>query len=839
MEAETNSGLSYPFLHSVIVRAQSVPKNMNNNDHSWDPREPQPGHSLGNDDTLARNNKTRRLRPGTVWRSEALPTEPWNRLQIAPDRHGVPPLGGKTGRIIQSLNNVAYPPVFSASSPFPRLRLFGSFLALATATFLAGAAEPSPSLEQSPKDAPRLEDSAFPACVQFSPVPSGKGWKGEKPPLAEDVQRETIDNLIGHGFSGLYYPISGLSAEQNKSVLNYAQSRGMKINYMTGGFEMFDRDHPPAISVYSPRYAEEVKKRVQSGLAPIKEIQRIYTVFPFQDEPFHAGPASFDFSEDAKAEFKKRYGYEMPPSLDSARGDSKKWLDLLNFQSATFRDGWRQVYKIVKEFDPRPKIVLTHDSHSTFGAGVLSNARVAVDDVYYWGGDFADVFIYDIYPYFMFDFRYGEFGKLPQPRISQTHYTISQLRNVTTAYNRELAFWVGTCNKAWFKDFMGPELNRQYWAERELAYTAIAQGANLLVTGIDVPEDARHWEDFGQAMRVVQKAGPGLLDALKVKARAAFVFPRTQYLQLQEEYFNVGVSFELFLRAFGELDIIHEDQIKDDQLDGRQVLVLCDVKLLPAEAARRIEAFVRRGGVVVADCVPQMDAYKKPMDILTKLFGVSQAGTDRIVQYGHWVPYTTQKPVLVFAPPPDQKAAEVKTDTVAGTAFGHARAFKVVSPRACEAKDDLVLLRGKSGQPALIRHQVGQGGAYLFGFCLQDTYFQMWKENDAAAREQLRGLISDVLQDAKVRSHVYSSNPDIEAAVRANSKEGYVFIINHEAAEPKTTVRLSDLQFRVGQITDIESGNSIAFEANGDTVQFPITTSIGATQLLRVSPAAR
>jgi hypothetical protein len=71
---------------------------------------------------------------------------------------------------------------------------------------------------------------------------------------------------------------------------------------MTGGFEMFDRDHPPAISVYSPRYVEEVRKRVQAGLAPMKGIERIYSVFPFQDEPFHAGPASFDIINHEAAE---------------------------------------------------------------------------------------------------------------------------------------------------------------------------------------------------------------------------------------------------------------------------------------------------------------------------------------------------------------------------------------------------------------------------------------------------------------------------------------------------------------------------------------------------------
>ena len=93
-----------------------------------------------------------------------------------------------------------------------------------------------------------------------------------------------------------------------------------------------------------------------------------------------------------------------------------------------------------------------------------------------------------------------------------------------------------------------------------------------------------------------------------------------------------------------------------------------------------------------------------------------------------------------------------------------------------------------------------------------------------------------VLQAAKVRSHIHSSNPDIEATVRANSGEGYVFIINHEAAEPKTTVRLGDLKFRVGQIEDLEAGKSVDFKSDGDIIRFRVTGPLGATQLQRIRP---
>ncbi|MCW3092910.1 MAG: hypothetical protein JWP81_3979 [Ferruginibacter sp.] len=687
----------------------------------------------------------------------------------------------------------------------------------------------------------RIPDNAFPAAVQFSPVPSGKGWKGGEQLLTPELQKETIDNIIDRGFSVL--SIGNWSkkdqTEGNNALVKYSESRGMKINFITGGFEIFNREHAPAISVYSPQYQAEVKKKVEFGLASLKTIERVNSLFPFQDEPFHAGPEAFDYSEDAKAEFVKRYGYTMPPDLELVRNDPKKWLDLLNFQSNTFPDGWRQVYKIVKAFDPRPKIVLTHDSHSTFGGGVKSDAKIAMDDAFHWGGDFADVFIYDIYPYTMYDYRYGEPGKLRKPRISQMHYTISQLRNLTTTYGKELAFWVGTYNEAWFKRFMGPEMQRQYWGERELAYTAIAQGANFLITGIKIPSDSLHWENFGEGMNIVQKAGAGLLKAPKVKAKACFLFPRTQYLQLQEEYFNVGLSFELFLRSFGELDIIHEDQVTDDDLNGYKVLVLGDVKLLPETVAKHIEGFVKKGGIVIADCVPQMGEYKQTLNTMNQLFGVSSAQTDRILREGQWVPFTILPPKMGHAPPAGQKQEPIRTDNVAGKLFGESYGFKVVSPRNAGITNGKVRLTMNSGQPALISNTVGKGKVYLLGFCLQDTYFQTYKDSNEIARTQLQSLVSKLFIDAKVYPHIYSSNPDIEVTIRANADEGYLFVINHEATDPQTLVKLNDIGFQPGEIIDVETGKHIAFKRKGKTGELTIAAPFGTTRLLKILPRKR
>ncbi|WP_346700713.1 hypothetical protein [uncultured Alistipes sp.] len=691
-----------------------------------------------------------------------------------------------------------------------------------------------------PPTTPRVGASYFPVAVQFTPVPSGNGWHDERPPLTDEIMRETVHNIILHGCTHI---AAGEFSHggANPSVFDYAHRLGMKVDYTSNGVQLFRRNAPPKYCVYSREYLDSVRTRIEPVLGHVKRIAAPYTIFPFMDEPFHADTTSFDYRDPVRKAFCKQYGYEMPRSYAEARLDPRKHLDFVNFQSLTFVEAWRKIYREVKAYDDRPLVVMTHDSHNTMGGGVESDSKWAVDDVFHWGGDFADMFIYDIYPYTMFDYRYGEYGKTPKPRISQMHYTLAQMRNLTTSYGKKLGFWLGTYNEGWFRRYLTREMREQYWMERELAYTAIAGGADYLITGINIPSDARHWEDFGRAMRTVQKVGGRILESPKPKARACFLFPRTQYVQLQEEYFNVGLTFELCLRAFGELDVIHEEQITDDTMNGYEILVLADVKMLPKEVAERIVRFVKRGGVVIADCVPQTDALMQPLETMKRLFGVESARTDRVVQKGQWNPFSmlpAQWAHGLKTPPP---IPEKRFDKAAGEAFGVPQDFRVVTSRACVASDAGVVARMASGDPLLLSRREGTGRCYLFGFCLQDTYFQTWKENDVESRAGLQRLVHDVFADTGIRARAFSSNPDMEVALRCNDREAYVFVINHEAREAITEVELRDLGFEVGEILDVEWGRTVDFTQQDDgSVRFTILavegTPTGVTRLLKVSP---
>lgn len=675
----------------------------------------------------------------------------------------------------------------------------------------------------------------FPVAVQFSPVPSGKGWKGEEGPLSEEVIRDTIDNILDHGVTGLEGP-THRPPEEETYILEYAQSRGMFITWHAGAIENFGRDDPPSPCVYSPAYAEAVRGNVERSITPLASIPRLYNVFTYQDEPFTAGPKSFGYNDEVKAEFKKRYGYDLPPDLDSVRGDPRKWQDVIDFRTAKFPDGWRQVYPEIKKINPKFKVTLTHDSHNTFGAGYGSHAEIAIDDVFHWGGDFADMFVFDIYPYMMFDFRFGECSRLPKPRMSQTHYSFAQMRTLTRHYGKDLGFWFGTYNPAWFATYFCPELQAMHWSEREMTATAVAAGANYLLSGYKIPVDPKHWESLGEGLRLIQKTGGRLLNAPKLKANACMLFPRTQYVQLQEEYFNVGLSFELFLRAFGELDILHEDQITDDRLGDYPVLVLFDVKLLPQAVADHIVSFVEHGGVVIADCLPQQNELRQPISTMAALFGAKDAGTDRIRRTGCWVPHKTI-PASWFARPADAPDESVfKTDLLKAGEMGSSADVTIVSPRPCTATTAEVLGRLVSGSPAVVHRKIGNGHAYLLGFCVQDTYFKTWQDDNAAAREALRTILAKLPRDAGIQPHVYSSNPDIEASLRANDREGFLLVINHEAASADVTIRLAGLPFSMQNVVDLADNSQVPFNPVDATVEMALTVPLGSAKVLALAP---
>ena len=147
----------------------------------------------------------------------------------------------------------------------------------------------------------------------------------------------------------------------------------------------------------------------------------------------------------------------------------------------------------------------------------------------------------------------------------------------------------------------------------------------------------------------------------------------------------------------------------------------------------------------------------------------------------------------------------------------------MITPRNCVATDAQIITSLKSGFPLLLSRKVGKGSCYLFGFCLQDTYFQTWMDNDITSRTELQQLMHDVFASTGIVSRVYSSNPDMEAGVRLHGNEAYCFVINHEAENAITDVTLRDF------VRTPDGG--IRF-----TIMAVEGTPTGVTRLLRITP---
>ena len=90
--------------------------------------------------------------------------------------------------------------------------------------------------------------------------------------------------------------------------------------------------------------------------------------------------------------------------------------------------------------------------------------------------------------------------------MSQAHYSFAHMRNLTQTYGKQLGFWVGAYNPTWFAAWMGEDLRKMAWTEREMSTTAVAQGADYLITGRNLPVDAAHYELFGEGLRLIQRS---------------------------------------------------------------------------------------------------------------------------------------------------------------------------------------------------------------------------------------------------------------------------------------------------------------------------------------------
>ncbi len=605
------------------------------------------------------------------------------------------------------------------------------------------------------------------------------------------IERE-IDDIIAHGFNTLTFSAHRLGAAPGSPydyAEDYAQRRGMAVSYsFQGDFSLLQREGLPPVSVFSPEYREALRPRIEAAVETCRQVPRLLNVQGYMDEPFQVSGDTFDDRPPARAEFRRRYGIEMP-TREQAMGDPALWLKYVDFWSDCFAADWRQAYEMVKAAYPDFWVELTHDSHCTFGAaGRNFQGFWAVDDVFHWGAPF-DAVNYDIYPYLSTDFRTGKFGENRLPRMAGVHMAFAEMRNLAYTYGKKLGFWL---ESGWGENLAPGAPGRQFpWSPRELTYTAIAAGCDYLNTFWGIPEDPQWWETYRGVMNEVRTVAPLLTRSRVPRAKAAFLFPRTQHVLLQEEYWNVMVALEAFRQAFGELDCIHEEQLAGRSLDGYQVLVLFDIHLLKRADAEVIRDWVRGGGRLVMDEIPSLDENKRPLGVFEPLMSVE--GTAEV----------QQEPISV----PE-----------AGVELWGRRSYR----DGGEAK-------------LVVSRSWGAGHATLLNFPVKDCYLDaLLSQDEGRTARAILDLLRQAATADGINANVFSSNPGIEAALR-ETPQGTILLllINHECRDATTRVTLPHVP-PGGVVRDMITGERIVA---GPSYSMELECPWGETRLLGIFPS--
>ena len=116
-----------------------------------------------------------------------------------------------------------------------------------------------------------------------------------------------------------------------------------------------------------------------------------------------------------------------------------------------------------------------------------------------------------------------------------------------------------------------------------------------------------------------------------------------------------------------------------------------------------------------------------------------------------------------------------------------------------------------------------------------------WKgEEGPLSEEILRDTVDNIREHGFTGIEAPTHRPaEIEATLRANQREGFLFIINHEAKSPETTVQMADLPFPIGAITDLGSGQPLAFTREGqDKIKLDFSVPLGEVLLCLLTPNA-
>jgi len=463
---------------------------------------------------------------------------------------------------------------------------------------------------------------------------------------AADLRR-IVDDVAAHGFNvvtlgHVRYP-HPLSHENRirRAGERHAQEIGLRLATHGDLVPSFSRSAPPADCI---RDTEAFDRSLREKTLPLLEAgKRVPRLFQMEilDEPLVA-PMMICRCPRCLQAFERQYGYPMPDWEETcAPGRESERTDLLAFAG----DYWAAIFRRCYEF--KQQSGASFDVHHTFCMLTFGTFCSR----YYWRDGFnwmpyCDRFDWDVYPYIYPVWR--AHAELQRPNI---RYHFAGHRSLARFHGKDMGHWLDLSDR-----------NVPHWippvrASSELLYTAIGQNAKLVRTfwnltfGRNNGVRRERWDALGEDLRKIGRYASVLTLAQKPHAPLAMLFPATDWalrhhtsaadlppgipvsdfpLKIDDAPFNdwfpyngpLYNAYELLLRAFGEADLLPEQMgALPEQLAYHRAIAVWHTQFLSAACAAALVAFVKAGGLLLCDGVPEFDERGKPLEGFAALFG--------------------------------------------------------------------------------------------------------------------------------------------------------------------------------------------------------------------------
>ncbi len=438
--------------------------------------------------------------------------------------------------------------------------------------------------------------------TDFFPIKSTIGLEYCGHVLDDAGIREQVEDLKAHGINTIRAtdPNDGKGPKQQREnwykhvAAGYAQQLGMVLFYEYTNFTTFQRNSPVSPCPLAPGFKEKFRDHMAGMVWPVAYYPRMLSA-KVVDEP-SIGPDNLCGCEYCRAAFRKRYGIEYETARKKETPYARWALgDFLGFYvGEVFAAG----PPFIKEQNLRLDLVLTYMVH---GLGYQSPLGCQQDCVEWTRHvQLAD---FDVYPY-----------AHPNPsriRMVAAGFCMSAIEDIARERHVPWGFYVELGDPDW------PFVKNPKQASAECAFTAVTHGARYLNTfmhqlvgdGIG-PE---RWDETGRALRTIGRCGPLLVNMPALPAKLAVYFPDAHEF-IENGYDTPEYTLSMLKGTFGTTDIRREELIVERGTVGCPAMLMLRTKWLHEDAVPILQEWLKSGGVLITDGLPQKTHREKKID---------------------------------------------------------------------------------------------------------------------------------------------------------------------------------------------------------------------------------